>query len=434
MKIYYFDYAAATPLDKEVKKAMDSYQSLFWANPFSSHLLGRKAKEAIESAREKIAKILTAKTNEIIFTNSGTEANNLAILGIARKLKTKSEKLKTNGHIIVSKIEHKSILESCRQLEKEGFEVTYLSVDSEGLVNPQEVKKALRPETILVSVMYVNNEIGTIQPIKEIAKIIRDHNKSLPTTNYQLQTSFHSDACQASGFLDLNVQKLGVDLMTFNGSKIYGPKGVGVLFKKRGINLEPLIYGGDQENDLRGGLKNGLAVTGLAKALALAQVTREKESKRLVILRDYLIKRILTEIPETTLNGPSINEYLSIPVIPAKAGIQIPFKDFRTWIPGQARNDRGYGLRRIPNNINISFLGIEAEMLAIYLEKEQIYLSTTSACYSSDSVAGSYVVKEISNQVRAQSAIRITLGKSTRKSDLDFLITKFKIVLKSLRK
>jgi cysteine desulfurase len=404
-------------LDQGVKKVMNSFEEVFWANPSSSHLLGRLVKEEITKARAKIARILNVKTDEIIFTNSGTEANNLAILGLARGLKKNVHGRQSAGHIITSTIEHQSVLKPCQQLEKEGYRVTYLKPRSDGLIDPADLKKALRPETILISLMLVNNEIGTIQPIQEIAKVIDDFRRSkakqsLGVISSQSERSkisrslqllemtkgwdmvektpfFHTDACQASGFLDLNIQKLGVDFLTLNGSKIYGPKGAGLLFQKKGMVVEPLIYGlGEQ--DLLVGLKNGSAIIGLAKALELAQAKKEKESARLNGLRDYLIKRILQEIPRTILNGPT-------------------------------------GDQRIPNNINISFGGREAETLAIFLEQSGIYLSTTSACYSAS--AESYVVKEIANQERAKSALRMTLGRSTKKSDLDFLVEKLKNLL-----
>lgn len=423
-KIYYFDYAAATPLDPRVKKAMAPYESEFFGNPSSIHQFGEIAKDAIEESRQKIAKILNCRNKEIIFTGSGTEANNLTILGIARlatsnqqpvtgknkKMITHYSLPVTRYHIITSKIEHESVFEPCRQLEKEGFKITYLPVDQYGFVNPKDIKNALRPETILVSIMYANNEIGTIEPISEIAKIIRNFIKTLDPIPYTLYPLLHTDACQAAEFLDLNIQKLGVDLMTLNAAKIYGPKGVGILYKKDGINLEPLIYGGGQEKNLRSGTENVSAIIGTAKALEIAQKQKDRKTERqknlktekMTGLRDYLIKEILRQIPNSILNGPQ-------------------------------------GEKRLPNNVNISFLENDAEAILAYLEKYNIYASAGSAC--SSLLPASYVVSEITrsassnqaNKERAKSAIRFSLGKEIKKEDVDFLIKKLSEIINQLK-
>src|SRR3989339_1038629 len=271
-KRIYMDHAAAAPMDKRVKKAMEPYWTENFGNPNAIYKEGLIARNAVETAREDIAKILGARAKEIIFTNGGTESDNLAIFGVVKNFK--------NGHIITTKFEHHAVLNSCKHLEKEGFEVTYLDVSKEGVVKPEDVKRALKPETILVSIMYANNEIGTVQPIREIAKVIRIFKKngggkllSLRTdeegnpTESKFSSSvfpyFHTDACQAPGYLDLNVERLGVDLMTINGSKIYGPKGIGLLYAKNGIKLEPLLYGGEQERKLRPGTENVPAIVGL---------------------------------------------------------------------------------------------------------------------------------------------------------------------------
>lgn len=425
-KIYYFDYAAATPIDPRVKKAMAPYESEYFGNPSSIHQFGEIAKNAIEKSRQKIAKILNCRGKEIIFTGSGTEANNLAILGIARYCKSQianhpfskfrtGKSLKTKLHIITSKIEHESVLEPCRQLGKEGFKITYLPVDKYGFINPKDVQKALTPETILVSIMYANNEIGTIEPIAEISKIIRNFRHELGIKNKELRKInkfiihnskfvipyFHTDTCQAAGFLDLNTKKLGVDLMTLNGAKIYGPKGAGILYKKDGINLEPLIYGGGQEKNLRSGTENAPAIVGAAKALEIAQnqlsEIRSPKIEKLTKLRDYLIKEILRQIPKTVLNGPR-------------------------------------GEKRLPNNVNISFLGNSAETILAYLEKYNIYASAGSAC--SSQLPASYVISEIAHSInsgQAKSAVRFSLGKETKKEDIDFLIKNLSKIIKQLK-
>ena len=283
-KIIYLDHAATTYLDPRVKKEMDKCYSDVYGNPGSLHSIGREANELVENYRETIANTLNCKPNEIIFTSGGTESINLAIKGVAFK--------KEKGHIITSKIEHPAVLDTCRFLEKKGFQVTYLNVDKFGLVNPKDVEKAIKKDTILISIMYANNEIGTIEPIKEMGRIAR-RNKII----------FHTDACQAAGALDLDVNQLNVDLMTLNGSKIYGPKGVGILYKSSGIKLEPLMHGGGQEFGLRSGTENVPGIVGFAKALELAQKDKEKETVRLIKLRDYLITSVLSKIEKSFLNG-----------------------------------------------------------------------------------------------------------------------------------
>lgn len=409
-KIYYFDYAAATPLDPRVKKAMAPYENEFFGNPSSIHKFGEIAKQAIEKSRQQIAKILNCRDREIIFTGSGTEANNLTILGIARYYKSQTTNQKTKLHIITSRIEHESILEPCRQLEKEGFKITYLPVDSRGFIEPKDIQKSLTPETILVSIMCANNEIGTIEPIAEISKIIKNFRDELIIKNKELKKNkfiihnskflipyFHTDACQAAGFLDLNVKKLGVDLMTLNAAKIYGPKGIGILYKKDGVNLEPLIYGGGQEKNLRSGTENVPAIVGATKALEITFGGRASKSQRLNLLklRDYLIKELLEKIPNTILNGPQ-------------------------------------GEKRLLNNVNISFLRNDAEIILAYLEKYNIYASAGSAC--SSRLPASYVVSEISDKKRAKSAIRFSLGKYTKKQNIDFLIKNLKTIIKKIKK
>ena len=382
-KRIYMDHAAAAPMDKCVKKAMEPYWTENFGNPNAIYKEGLIARSAVETARKDIAKILGARVKEIIFTNGGTESDNLAIFGIAKNFKS--------GHIITTKFEHHAVLNSCKRLEKEGFEVTYLDVGKEGVINPKDVAKALKPETILVSIMYANNEIGTVQPIREIAKAIRDFKKK----NGAVFPYFHTDACQAPGYLDINVERLGVDLMTINGSKIYGPKGIGLLYAKNGIKLEPLLYGGEQERKLRPGTENVPAIAGLAEALKIADQDREKESTRLVKLRDYFINRLLGEIPKTVLNGHSAE--------------------------------------RLPNNINVSILDAEGESIVLYLDEAGVACSTGSAC-TSESLEPSHVILAIGKpRAYAHGAMRFSLGRSTTKKNIDYVMKVLPDIIKKLR-
>ena len=334
MKEIYLDHAATTYIDKRVLKKMLPYLGRFFGNPSSLYSIGRKTNSVIEKSRSEIAQILNASPKEVIFTGSGTESDNLAIFGIARANK------KNGNHIIVSKIEHKAVLEAAGKLEKEGFEITYLNVDSKGIVKLSEFKKSLKPETILVSIMYANNETGTVQPISEISKIIKYFRRD------GMFPVFHTDGCQAAGALDLNVDHLGIDALTLNGSKIYGPKGIGCLYLSENVATEPIIVGGGQENNRRAGTENTALIVGLAEALKLAEKNRPKENERLKKLRDYFIRNLLARIPNSQLNGDAVE--------------------------------------RLPNNVNISIKGVEGESLLLMLDKEGICVSTGSACTSRD--------------------------------------------------
>lgn len=395
MKEIYLDHAATTYLDPRVKEAMEPYWENEYGNPSSLYRPGRRAKEALDQARETIAQILRCRPEEITFTGGGTEAINLAIFGAARMYQEQGK------HIITTKIEHHAVLHSVEALVKEGFEVTYLEVDEYGLVDPEAVRKALRPDTILVSIMYANNEIGTIEPIEEIGKVIKEFRKSqsvgqVSNVRGQMFPLFMTDACQAAGALDLEVDKLGVDLFAFNGSKIYGPKGVGALYARRGVRLKPLIYGGGQENNLRSGTENVPGIVGLAKALELAQKERQEENVRLAGLRDYFIGRLLTEIPKTVLNG--------------------------------------HPVRRLPNNVNVSVLDIEGEGVILYLDAKGVYISTGSAC-TSTTLDPSHVILAIGQPYEyAHGSLRFTLGKRTTKEDLDYVMKVFPGVVEKLRK
>lgn len=364
----YLDHAAATPVDKRVLEVMRKVGAETYGNPSSIHKEGIAAKKIFEEARKSIADLFRARANEIIFTSGGTESNNLAIFGATDDIQ--------KAHIIVSNIEHKSVLECARELKRRGADVTFLPVSSDGIVSPKTVKNALRDDTALVSVMYANNEIGTIQPIAEIAKIIRRHNHAGG------KTLFHTDACQATNYLDMNVLKLGVDMMTVNASKIYGPKGVGVLFARRGIKLFPQIFGGGQESGLRAGTENIAAIAGFAEAVKITEKMKEKESARVSKLRDVFIHEILTKIPDTVLNG-SASE-------------------------------------RLPNNANISFLGADAEEIVIALDARGIAASGGSACANIGREGKvSEVILAISNdRIRARGSVRFTIGRGTKKEDI----------------
>ncbi|KKU16985.1 MAG: Cysteine desulfurase [Candidatus Azambacteria bacterium GW2011_GWA2_45_90] len=384
MREIYLDYASTTYLDPRVAGAMRPYFENEYGNPSSLHRKGRRAKEAVENARQTIAKILNCLPEEIIFTGSGSEAINLALLGTARAYK------KHGKHIIASKIEHHAVLNALKALEKEGFEVTYLDVDKNGLINPEDVEKAISQDTILISIMYANNEIGTIEPVAETGAIIKKYRDSEKTP------FFFIDACQAAGALELDVQKLGVDLLAVNGSKIYGPKGVGCLYVSKGIRPMPLVYGGGQENNFRSGTENVPGIVGLAKALEIAERERETENVRLAELRDYFIGRVLKEIPKTVLNG--------------------------------------HKTKRLPNNVNITFLDIEGESALLYLDEKGIYISTGSAC-TSNSLEPSHVITALGRPYEhAHGSLRFTLGRKTAKEDLDYVLEHLPKVVEKLRR
>jgi len=396
-KITYLDYAALAPLDPKIAKKIDFSKSDIIANPSAIHQSGVKAHTLIEQARSKIAECLFAHSDEIIFTGSGTESDALAILGTVRAYTGKGK-----PHIITTMIEHSAVLENCKMLEmRNEIEVTYVKVDAQGTIDLKEIKDSLKENTVLVSVMYANNEIGTIQPIIEIAKVIRHHRKN-NNISFPL---FHTDACQAMNYLFTeNIEKLGVDLLTFNSSKIYGPQGIGVLYKKRGINITPLYVGGGQEFGLRSGTENTSAIIGIAKALEETNKIKDKESIRLTKIRDYGIEKLLelSEVSgyEIILNGDKIN--------------------------------------RLPNNINISISGISSELLVIELDAKGIQVSSKSAC-KSDEPYESYVISALRKAQNipvssTDGSLRISLGRQTKKRDIDLLVTELRKILKKYRK
>src|SRR3989344_1737731 len=375
----YFDHASTTYVDERVKEAMDKYFSDEYGNPGSFNTVGLRAKNAMDESREKISKILNCTPQEVIFTGSGTESINLAIKGFAKANKNKG------NHIITQKTEHEAVLETCNYLEKEeGFKVTYLDVDEYGLIIPDELEKAITNETILVSIMYANNEIGTVQNIKEISEICRKH-----------KVKFHTDACQAAGYLDIDVQNLGIDLMSINGSKLYGPKGIGLLYARRGTIIKPIIHGGGQEFGLRSGTENIPYIVGFAKALEIAQREKDAEVTRLTNLRDYLINNIIDNIPKTFLNGHPSN--------------------------------------RLPNNVNITFLDVEGEAIMLMMNEYGICASSGSAC-TSKSLDPSHVILGIGLPYEAaHGSIRFTLGKRTTKEGIDKLLNVLPGIIEYLR-
>jgi cysteine desulfurase len=393
----YLDYASATPLDKEVAKLMSLAERKYFANASSIHKEGVSTRKAVEEARQRIAKLLFAHSDEIIFTGSGTESDALAIIGVVRAYKGKNI-----PHIITTYIEHSAVLSNCQMLEKNKEAlVTYVMPDKNGSIDPKDIRDAIRDNSVLVSVMYANNEIGTVQPITEIAKVVR-HYKKVNNSSFPL---LHTDACQAMNYLETsNIEKLGVDLLTFNSSKIYGPKGVGILFKKRGVKIESLYDGGGQEFSLRSGTENTPSIVAMSKALEITCKVKKRESERLTKLRDYGIKKLLSlgEVTgyEIVLNGDEAN--------------------------------------RLPNNINISISGISSELLVIELDAKGMLVSAKSAC-KSEEPDESYVIDAL-NKARGiksnttDGSVRISLGRQTNKKDLDALVKAIKDILAKYKK
>ncbi len=390
-KSIYLDYASATPLDKKVKKVIRESDQLF-ANASAIHSGGVKVRTRIEESRKLIASLISAHTDEIIFTGSGTESVALAIMGVVR-MHTRNIK----PHVITSLLEHAAVLETCRMLvENNEASVTYIAPDEHGIIDPKNIREALTEHTVLVSIMYANNEIGTIQPIEDIAKAIRHARKH----THSILPLFHTDACQAMNYLATsNIEKLGVDLMSFNSSKIYGPKGIGALYKKRNVELAPLYGGGGQEFGLRSGTESISLMSGFATALEETSRIKEKESKRLVVLRDYGIKKLLalSKISgyDIILNGDVVH--------------------------------------RLPNNINISISDISSELLVIELDAKGIHVSAKSACKSAEPDE-SYVIIALRTAQHVSTnntdgSLRISLGQGTTKRDIDTLTHTLKDIL-----
>ncbi|MEK7598715.1 MAG: cysteine desulfurase family protein [Patescibacteria group bacterium] len=394
MKRIYLDYAATTPVDKEVFKEIKPYFSQKFGNAMSIHSFGQEALAAIDQARGQAAKFFRAASSEIIFTSGATEANNLAIKGVVKSYRSYYKSGK-KPHIITTSFEHHCVLHACKSVEKEGLaEVTYVRPGKDGIIKTADIKRSIRPNTILVSVMYVNNEIGTVQPIAEIGRLVKEINSRRSDKKNRL--TFHTDATQAINYFNCDVQKLGVDLMSMSAHKIYGPKGVGLLYIRKGTPIRQIKQGGDQEYKMRAGTHNVSGIVGLGKAIELVAKNAERETPRIKKLRDYLIKKVLKEISKSKLNGSKI--------------------------------------KRSPNNVNFSFQNTEGEGLILSLDMEGVAASTGSAC-SSGALTPSHVLLSIGlKPEEAHGSLRMTLGKYTTKKEVDAAIAKLKNVIGRLRK
>ena len=378
MNRIYLDYAATTPTHPEVVKTMLPYFTDIFGNPSSIHTCGQEAKGAIDEARIKVAELIGAETEEIVFTSGGTEADNFALKGVAFANESKG------NHIITSAIEHHAVIEAGGFLAKRGFSVTYLPVDKYGVVNPEDVKKAITSKTILISIMHANNEIGTIQPITEIGKIARD------TGVY-----FHTDAVQTAGHIPVDVNLLGVDLLSMSAHKLYGPKGIGALYIRKGTRLIPFMHGGEQERGRRASTENIPGIVGFGRAAELARQGTNEEVEHLTYLRDKLIQGILENIGHTYLNG--------------------------------------HPARRLPNNINVSIEFVEGESMCLNLDLAGICASTGSAC-SSGSVDASHVLLALGlPHIRAHGSLRFSLGKWTSEEEIEHVLDVLPGIVAKLR-
>lgn len=381
-KPVYLDHAATTPVDPRVVKKMLPFFSKKFGNASSLYRLGIESKTALEEARSKIGFELRASGSEILFTGGGTESINLALQGTARARGMK-------GRIIVSSIEHHAVLRCVEYLITQGIDVVEIPVDSEGNISLDALEKALTPETFLVSLMYANNEVGTIQPLSKFAKLIRAKEKTFGTHIY-----FHTDACQAPGFLPLDVRELDVDLLTLNASKMYGPKGVGILYVRRGVRIDPVVFGGNQERAMRSGTENIPGVVGMAEALSLVCKDQEKEVARLTKLRDDFMKKV-SQLPGAKINGARKN--------------------------------------RLANNVHVSFGGLKGEAIVIHLDEYNIQASTGSACTSTELEPSHVVLAMGKSEAEAEGSVRFTLGRETSKKDLEYTVKVLEQIVARLR-
>jgi cysteine desulfurase len=378
MRRIYLDYAATTPVDPEVVKAMSSFFTDTFGNPSGTYSHGQEAKEAIEGARVRVSELIGAEADEIVFTSGGTESDNFALVGVAYANQAKG------NHIITTPVEHHAVTETCKYLEERGFRITYVPVDEYGLVDPSDMEKAITDDTILISVMHANNEMGTIEPIAEIGKIAKAR-----------EIYFHTDAVQTVGHLPVDVDELGVDLLSLSAHKFYGPKGVGALYIRRGIEIAPFLHGGEQERRRRAGTENVPGIVGLGRAIELAGQEMDKEADRLTCLRDKLIKGILERIDHTRLNGhPSM---------------------------------------RLPNNVNMSFGFLEGESIVLNLDLEGICASTGSAC-SSASLEPSHVLSAMGlSSEQVYGSVRFSLGKWTSEEMIERVVEVLTKIVHKLR-
>ncbi|HHW40773.1 MAG TPA: cysteine desulfurase NifS [Syntrophomonadaceae bacterium] len=378
MRKVYLDHAATTPLHPEVYSLMCRFMKDTFGNPSSIHSFGREARKWVEEARQQVADLIKASPEEIYFTSGGTEADNLAILGTA------AARRKKGNHIITSSIEHHAVLDTCKYLEKNGYEVTFLPVDRYGMVDPDDVRKAIRRDTILISIMHANNEIGTIEPIEEIGRIAREH-----------EVIFHTDAVQTAGKIPVDVEALGVDLLTLSSHKIYGPKGIGALYKRKGLRLLPVVHGGGQEKKLRSGTENTIGIVGFGKAAEIAARDLEEEHDRTKRLRDRLVRGILEKIPEVRLNG--------------------------------------HPEKRLPHNANFSFAYVEGESMLLSLDLKGIAASSGSAC-SSRALEPSHVLTAIGLPYELiHGSLRMTLGRANDEEDIDYVLEVLPEIVNRLR-
>ena len=378
MRRIYLDYAATTPVHPDVLEAMLPYFNQSFGNPSAIYSYGQEARSAVDQARESLAALIGCRSEEIIFTSGGTEADNMALTGVLMANEKKG------NHIITCAIEHHAILETCHQLEKRGYKVSYLPVDSDGLVSPDDVRQAITPQTVLVSIALANNEIGTIQPIAEISKVAKEAGVLL-----------HTDAVQAVGRIPVDVSELGVDLLSISSHKLYGPKGVGALYVKKGTRISPILYGGGQERGRRSGTENTAGIVGLGKAAALAHQSLAKEAERLTALRERLIDSILGGIDHSRLNG--------------------------------------HRQQRLPNNANFGFDFVEGESIVLNLDLKGICASTGSAC-SSASLEPSHVLLALGIPAQqAHGSLRLTLGRLTTDEDIDTVLEVLPLIIARLR-
>lgn len=378
MKTIYFDHSATTPVKREVLNAMIPYFEINYGNPSALYSLGRNSKRAIEQARRQVATALNCKSEEIYFTSCGSESDNLAIKGFAYANRCKG------NHIITSKIEHHAVLNTCKTLEKAGFEVTYLNVDEKGFININELKKAIKKSTILISIMTANNEIGTIQRIKEIGQIA--HQKNIV---------FHTDAVQAIGNIKIDVQKMNIDMLSMSAHKFYGPKGIGALYVKDGVNFDKIQDGGHQEKDKRAGTENVAEIVGLGKAIEMANFNIERYNAKLLELREYCIKQLKENVKDIKING-----------------------DLK---------------ERLPGNINVSFKGCDSNQILLELDKLGICASGGSACSSGSSLPSHVLLTIGLERSYLEGSIRLTLGEENTKEDIDYFIANITKIIDKIK-
>ena len=374
----YMDHSATSPVDPEVLKAIEPYFMDSFGNASTLYSLGRDARKAMEDSRKMVASLIGANPDEVIFTSGGTESDNIAIKGTVFRLRDKG------NHIITSNIEHPAVDETCKYLEKNGFEVTYLPAGEDGIVEVSDLEDAITDKTILITIMHANNEIGTIQPIKEIGEIARAHN-----------IIFHTDAVQSVGKIPVDVNELNVDLLSISAHKLYGPKGIGALYIKKGVRLEPILHGGGHEKGIRPGTENVSGIVGLGKACQIAEENLAETMKKVTAIRDGIIKKVLSEIDKSYLNG--------------------------------------HPTKRLPNNINFRFTSIEGESLVLHLDAKGIAASTGSAC-SSKKLEPSHVLMALGlKEVDAHGSLRLTLGKENKQEEIDYIAESIKDAVNTLR-